>query len=113
VVSYQELSAARDGLDHALRVLRFLDTAGAARELARRPALGHARTRWQPLPGGATPAGTMPAPAPHDRTFELIAGLFGSPHRALIVSEMDRRLMSDPPVSPDFVRALDLLHRVR
>jgi len=76
-------------------------------------ALDHADRMWQPLPGGASPAGAMPAPVRHDRSFELIAGLFGSPHRALVVSEMQARLASGAPASGNFVRALDLLHRTR
>jgi hypothetical protein len=68
---------------------------------------------WQPLPGGASSAGVMPAPVRHDRSFELIAGLFGSPHRALVVSEMETRLASGAPASAGCIHALDLLHRVR
>ena len=113
VVSYQELTATRDELDGALRALRFLGTAGAAREMMRHLALDHAAFMWQPRPGGASPAGVTPPPVRHDRSFELIAGLFGSPHRALVVSEMEARLASGEPASSGFIRALDLLHRAR
>jgi hypothetical protein len=113
VVSYAELRAVQDELEYALRVLRFLGTSDAACELVRHLALDHGRIMWQPLPGAATPRGTMPAPAPHDRTFELIAGLFGSPHRALVISEMELRMTPDGPVGPELSRTLDLLHKVR
>jgi hypothetical protein len=113
VASYTELSESRDELDRALRVLRCLDTPAAAREFVRHLALGHARIRWQPVSAGGTRAGTLPPPAWHDRTFQLIAGLFGSPHRMLILSEMERRAASDAVVSPDFVRTRDLLRKVR
>ena len=90
------LDAGEAGPDHgprdearraACRVLRFLGTEAAAKEIAR-----HYR-------------GT-------DRVcdFEYHLGLFGSPHRQIVVKEMEKRL-ADPghPVSTSFLSTLSLL----
>jgi len=70
-------------------------------------AADHGRAEWTIKgPSGA-------GPFRYDRTFELIAGLFGAPNRRLVLDEMERRKASGQPVSPAFDEALDLLRKVR
>ncbi|HLM56941.1 MAG TPA: hypothetical protein VK422_12555, partial [Pyrinomonadaceae bacterium] len=79
------------GANHraACRVLRFLNTEAATRELAR-------HFREDESPGGC------------EREFNF--GLLATPHRALAVSEMERRLVApDHPVTTEFLRTLAFL----
>ncbi|HEV2862267.1 MAG TPA: hypothetical protein VGX48_14750 [Pyrinomonadaceae bacterium] len=81
--------------DHraACRVMRFLNTEAATRELVR-------RLRVEDSPSGCE----------HEFNF----GLLGTPHRALAVSEMERRLVApDHPVTTEFLRTLAFLSLLR
>jgi len=81
-------------LERALRVLRFLGTPQSARELVRHLALDHGF-------------------APQDRTFELLAGLFGSPYRSIVITEMQRWVQPGSSLPSEFTRTLDRLRRIR
>ena len=93
-------------------MLRFLGTPEAARELVRHLALGHAVVRWAPNSSERTPPGFTPAPVRDDLSFQLIAGLFGSPHRAVVLDEIER-WSTLGGLTPEFARAVDLFQRLR
>lgn len=78
-----EAVRARERRREACRVLRFLGTRGAARELARRVG------------------------ADEECAFDFLAGMYGSPERAAAVAELERLLVApEHAVTPAFFHAL-------
>jgi hypothetical protein len=94
-MSYGGALAIEPDLARAVRTLRFLGTPEAARAMVQCLAADKAIIRsrsGEPM---------------FDRSWELVAGLVGSPHRDLVIAEMRRRAGQEPGVSPRFMDMLE------
>jgi len=96
-MSYGGALAVEPDLARAARTLRFLGTPDAARALVRCYADDKAMI---------TSRSGVPM---FDRSWELVAGLVGSPHRDLVMSEMQRRSSEAPIVPAQFIETLGWL----
>jgi hypothetical protein len=100
-MSYGGALAVEPDLARAARTLRFLGTPDAARAMVRYYAADTAVIASR----DGTPM--------FDRSWELLAGLVGSPHRDLVIAEMGRRAGDAAAASRRFVETLDWLRQQR